>query len=337
MTDDKRENPTVAVVIPCYNEALTVAKVVQDFRRVLPDADIYVFDNASTDDTARCALAAGAMVIPVAAKGKGNVVRSMFRDVDADVVLMVDGDDTYPADAALLMLEDVIAGRADMVVGTRLESHDDASFRRFHGFGNKLVRWSIGWLIGSPIRDVLSGYRAFSRRFVESMPVLSRGFEIETEMTVFALTSGFLITERTVAYGVRPEGSHSKLNTFRDGARVMRTIFFLFKDMRPLLFFSCLAALSIIVGLLCGLVVLSEFTATGLVTRPSTAVLAVAFTLTGIISLATGLILDTVNRRSSEILRLITDQLVSTKHSDSRGSGGSAATRARQAAALEGQ
>lgn len=303
----------IAVLIPCHNEAQTVAKVVADFRDVLPQAEIWVFDNASSDGTGRLAGEAGAQVRRVAAKGKGNVVRAMFRDVEADIYLMVDGDDTYPAAAAPALVEDVAAGRADMVVGTRLESHGDGSFRRFHGIGNRLVRGCIGALFGHPVRDVLSGYRVFSRRFVKSMPVLSHGFEIETEMTVFALSNGFVLSERPIDYGMRPDGSVSKLNTYRDGVRVMKTILFLFKDMRPLVFFGSLAALAILAGLGFGAFVIHEFTRTGLVTHPSTAVLAVAFTLVGALSLATGLVLDTVNRRTSEIQRLITDQVVARR------------------------
>ena len=300
----------VAVLSPCFNEATTLAKVVGDFRAALPQAEVWVFDNASTDDTAQAARAAGAQVRRVPAKGKGNVVRAMFRDVEADAYLMVDGDDTYPAGAAAALLEEVRQGRADMVVGTRLEDFQHASFRRFHGIGNQLVRRCVAMLFGSPVRDVLSGYRAFSRRFVKSMPVLSHGFEIETEMTVFALSSGFVLAERPIAYGVRPDGSQSKLSTYRDGVRVLRTLLFLFKDMRPLLFFGGVAALMVLAGLGFGSVVIAEFSRTGLVTHPSTAVLAVALTLVGIVSLATGLILDTVNRRANEIQRLITDQLV---------------------------
>ncbi|RZZ89534.1 glycosyltransferase [Pseudoxanthomonas winnipegensis] len=300
----------VAILIPCFNEATTIAKVVGDFRAALPQAEVWVFDNASTDDTAQVARAAGAQVRRVPAKGKGNVVRAMFRDVEADAYLMVDGDDTYPAGAAAALLEEIRQGRADMVVGTRLEDFQHASFRRFHGIGNQLVRRCVAMLFGSPVRDVLSGYRAFSRRFVKSMPVLSHGFEIETEMTVFALSNGFVLAERPIAYGVRPDGSQSKLSTYRDGVRVLRTLLFLFKDMRPLLFFGGVAALMVLAGLGFGSVVIAEFSRTGLVTHPSTAVLAVALTLVGIVSLATGLILDTVNRRANEIQRLITDQLV---------------------------
>ena len=304
------ERPRIAVLIPCYNEALTVGKVVRDFRAALPEAAIHVFDNASSDDTAALARAAGATVIAVPAKGKGHVVRSMFRDVDADVFLMVDGDDTYPADRARAVLAPVLAGDADMVVATRLEAHHDSAFRRFHGFGNRLVRGVISRLFNTSLADVLSGYRAFSPRFVRSMPVLSHGFEIETEMTVFALSQGMQLREVPVPYGSRPEGSHSKLHTFRDGYRVLRTILFLYKDYRPLQFFGLIALACLFAGIGFGAIVVREFALSGLVTHPSTAVLAVALVLIGMLALATGLILDTVNRRSLELMRLLTDQVL---------------------------
>jgi len=304
------ESSRIAVLIPCHNEAMTVGKVVQDFRKALPEAVVYVFDNASDDNTAELARAAGANVIRVPAKGKGHVVRSMFRDVDADVFLMVDGDDTYPADRARAMVDPIVAGEADMVVGTRLEAHHDASFRRFHGFGNRLVRGVISRLFNTSLADVLSGYRAFSARFVHSMPVLSKGFEIETELTVFALSQGMQLCEMPVPYGSRPEGSHSKLHTFRDGYRVLRTILFLYKDFRPLQFFGLIALACLLAGIGFGAIVVREFALTGLVTHPSTAVLAVALVLIGMLSLATGLVLDTVNRRSQELMRLLTDQVL---------------------------
>lgn len=300
----------VAVVVPCYNEATTIAKVVTDFRAALPDATVHVFDNASTDSTASTAEAAGARVTRVPMKGKGNVVRAMFREVDADILLMVDGDDTYPAAHARELLAPVIAGSADMVVGTRLEQHHDGAFRRFHGFGNRLVRGVITRLFGYGISDALSGYRAFNRRFVRSMPVLSQGFEIETEMTVFALANGMTVREIPVPYGMRPVGSHSKLHTFRDGYRVLRTIAFLYKDYRPLRFFGWLALLCLLGGMAAGSIVIGEFATTGKVTHPSTAVLAAALVLSALLSVATGLILDTVNRRSQELMRLLADQVV---------------------------
>jgi glycosyltransferase involved in cell wall biosynthesis len=305
-------NPPVriAVLVPCHNEALTVAKVVADFRAALPEATVHVFDNASTDDTAAIARAAGAVVHSVPAKGKGHVVRSMFRDVQADAYLMVDGDDTYPAAHARNVLAPVLAGEADMVVGTRLQQHDTGAFRRFHGFGNNLVRGVLSRLFGARIGDALSGYRAFSPRYVRSMPVLSHGFEIETEMTVFALAHGLPLREVPVPYGTRPEGSHSKLHTFRDGYRVLRTIAFLYKDYRPLQVFATFALASGLAGLGFGAFVLREFALTGKVLHPSTAVLAAALVGVALLSLATGLILDTVNRRSHELLRLVTDQVL---------------------------
>jgi glycosyltransferase involved in cell wall biosynthesis len=300
----------IAVVIPCYNEGLTVAKVVADFQAALPEAAVHVFDNASSDQTGAIALAAGARVTYVPGKGKGNVVRAMFREIDADVLLMVDGDDTYPAAHARELLAPVLAGSADMVVGTRLDTHHAGAFRRFHGFGNRLVRTVISRLFGIAITDALSGYRAFNRRFVRSMPVLSQGFEIETEMTVFALANGMSLQEVPVPYGSRPQGSHSKLHTFRDGYRVLRTIAFLYKDFRPLRFFGTLAVACLLAGLGFGSIVIGEFATSGVVTHPSTAVLAVALVLSGMLSLATGLILDTVNRRTQELMRLLADQVV---------------------------
>jgi glycosyltransferase involved in cell wall biosynthesis len=300
----------LAVLVPCHNEAATVAKVVADFRAALPEATVYVFDNASTDDTAGIARAAGAEVRAVPAKGKGHVVRAMFRDVRADAYLMVDGDDTYPAANARDVLAPVLAGEADMVVGTRLQDHDAGAFRRFHGFGNRLVVGVISRLFGAPLTDALSGYRAFSPRYVRSLPVLSHGFEIETEMTVFALAHGLPLREVPVPYGSRPEGSVSKLHTFRDGYRVLRTIAFLYKDFRPLQCFGLFALLAGGAGLGFGAFVINEFARTGLVLHPSTAVLAAALVGVALLSLATGLVLDTVNRRSYELLRLVTDQVL---------------------------
>jgi glycosyltransferase involved in cell wall biosynthesis len=300
----------VAVVVPCHNEASTIAKVVADFRAALPDATVHVFDNASTDGTGALALAAGARVTYVPAKGKGNVVRAMFREVDADALLMVDGDDTYPAGLARELLAPVLEGSADMVVGTRLQRPQSGAFRRFHGLGNRLVRGVISRLFGHGVSDALSGYRAFNRRFVRSMPVLSQGFEIETEMTVFALANGMTLREVPVPYAARPQGSHSKLHTFRDGYRVLRTIAFLYKDHRPLRCFGALALACLLAGVGFGSIVIGEFASSGKVTHPSTAVLAAALVLCALLSLATGLILDTLNRRSQELIRLLADQVV---------------------------
>jgi glycosyltransferase involved in cell wall biosynthesis len=300
----------VAVLIPCYNEELTVAKVVRDFRAALPDADIHVFDNASADATSARAREAGAHVHFVGARGKGNVVRAMFRDIDADAFLLVDGDDTYPAAKASEVIAPVLARSADMVVATRLERHEEDSFRRFHVFGNNVVRTCINRLFDASLQDVLSGYRAFSRRFVKSMPVLSRGFEIETEITLHALEHRYPVVEIAVPYGERPEGSHSKLNTFSDGFRVLSTIFRIFKDYRPLPFFGLIGAAIFGLGIVAGTAVVEEFAKQGQVLGLARAALAVGLCLTGLLSVTTGLILDTVNRRTRELYVLLADQVV---------------------------
>ena len=226
----------VAVLIPCYNEAVTIGKVVDDFKRVLPDADIYVYDNNSKDGTADIAREHGAIVKFEGRQGKGNVVRSMFRDIDADYYLMVDGDDTYPAEAAPALLEPLRADRADMTVGDRLSngSYGEENDRAFHGFGNDLVRWLIKKIYGFAFDDVMTGYRAFNRVFVKTMPVLSEGFQIETEISIHAVDKRWRIEDVPIDYRDRPEGSYSKLSTFGDGAKVLRAITSLFKDYRPL-------------------------------------------------------------------------------------------------------
>ena len=237
MQTEKKGN-RIAVLIPCYNEALTIGNVVRDYRQALPDADIYVYDNNSTDETARLAREAGAIVRPEPRQGKGNVVRSMFRDIEADCYLMVDGDDTYPASQAAALCAPVLEGRADMVIGDRLSStYFTENKRPFHNSGNMLVRRCINmfWKRGQQIEDVMTGMRAMSPLFVKSFPILSQGFEIETEMTIFSLANNFRIASMPIQYRDRPEGSFSKLNTFRDGFRVLKTIAVLFKDYRPLL------------------------------------------------------------------------------------------------------
>lgn len=302
--------PRVALLIPCYNEAQTIGKVVRDFRRALPETPIHVFDNASSDGTAELAIQAGAHVHFVAMRGKGSVVRAMFREVDADVLVMVDGDDTYLADRVQELVAPVAAGQADMVVATRLHDHTDQSFRRYHVFGNNLVRGCINWLFDARLQDVLSGYRAFSRRFVKCMPVLSRGFEIETEITLHALEHGLAVTEIPMPYGERPDGSHSKLNTFRDGFRVLSTIFRIFKDYRPLPFFGVIGAVIFGIGLFIGVVVVEEFATKGQVVGLARAALSVGLCLTGLLSITTGLVLDTVNRRARELYLIVADQLI---------------------------
>jgi glycosyltransferase involved in cell wall biosynthesis len=302
----------IAILVPCYNEAITIAKVVTDFKNAMPEAEVHVFDNLSKDGTGQVARDAGAIVHMVPVQGKGAVVRQMFREVDCDIGVMVDGDDTYPSDKIREVIQPVIDGRADMVVGTRLQQHADASFRPLHVFGNQLVLRSINLLFGARLSDVLSGYRAFSWRFMKTTPVLSKGFEIETEITLHALEHHMPVVEVPVPYGVRPEGSESKLHTFRDGYRVLKTILRLYKDYRPLLFFGVIGALLSVCSVALGALIIEEFVAKG-VAGPARAVLAVALGLVGMLSFATGLVLDTVNRRSRELMVLLADQIVPKK------------------------
>lgn len=286
----------VAVIIPCYNEAVTIAKVVADFRSALPGAPIYVYDNNSSDETARLAKESGAIVRHEPRQGKGNVVRQMFRDIDADCYLMVDGDDTYPAEAAAALAAPILSGEADMTVGDRLSNgtYAEQNKRAFHGFGNDLVRTMIRWIYGYSFDDVMTGYRAMSRPFVKTFPVLSEGFQIETELSIHAVDRRWRIADVPIDYRDRPEGSESKLDTVGDGVKVVCAIASLFKNYRPLKFFSLIALVLALVGLILGLPVVGEFLATGLVPRLPTAVLAVAFMFLCGLSLATGLILDNV-------------------------------------------
>lgn len=286
----------IAVIIPCYNEALTIGKVIDDFRSELPEATVYVYDNNSTDGTAEIARTRGAIVKYEPRQGKGNVCRQMFRDIDADCYLMVDGDDTYPAEPARSLCAPILAGEADMVVGDRLSNgtYAQQNARAFHGFGNDLVRAMIRWIYGYGFEDVMTGYRAMSRPFVKTFPVLSEGFQIETELSIHAVDRRWRIADVPVEYRNRPEGSVSKLNTVRDGLKVIAMIGTLFKDYRPLKFFSLVALLFCIGGLCVGIPVVTEYLATGLVPRFPTAILAVALMFMAALSLATGFILDAV-------------------------------------------
>lgn len=286
----------IAVIIPCYNEAPTIGKVVDDFHRELPEATVYVYDNASTDATAAIAMGHGATVRFEPRQGKGNVCRQMFRDIDADCYLMVDGDDTYPAESALSLCAPILAGEADMVVGDRLSNgtYAQQNTRAFHGFGNDLVRAMIKWIYGYGFEDVMTGYRAMSRPFVKTIPVLSEGFQIETELSIHAVDRRWRIADVPVEYRDRPEGSVSKLNTVRDGLRVIAMIGTLFKDYHPLKFFSLVALLFCISGLCAGIPVVTEYFTTGLVPRFPTAILAAALMFMAALSLATGFILDAV-------------------------------------------
>ena len=258
----------IAVLIPCYNEARTVAKVVQDYRTVLPEATIYVYDNNSTDETAALAAAAGAVVRHEYQQGKGNVMRRMFREIDAECYLLVDGDDTYPAEAAPAMVRAVRERGADMVVGDRLSStYFTENKRPFHNFGNSLVRASINRLFGARIQDIMTGYRAFSFEFVKTFPVLSRGFEIETEMSIHAVQRNMQVENVVIDYRDRPAGSVSKLNTYSDGLKVLGTIARLYKNYRPFGFFTSIAAILALISVLFMVPVFAEYLRTGLVPR----------------------------------------------------------------------
>lgn len=294
--------------MPCYNEEKTVAKVVSDFREVLPEADIYVYDNNSTDRTAELAAAAGAIVRHERVQGKGNVIRRMFREVEADCYLMADGDDTYPAHHAPAMVAAVLEEQVDMVIGDRLSStYFTENKRPFHNMGNKLVRGLICRLWHTEVKDIMTGYRAFSRRFVKLFPVMSGQFEIETEMTIHALDKRFRLVEIPIDYRDRPEGSESKLNTFSDGLKVLRTIVTLFKEYRPLRFFGWMAVLLAVVGIVMVIPVLVDYFQTGLVMRFPTLFVSLFLLLAALQSLFTGLCLDVMvekDRKQNE-LRLI--------------------------------
>ena len=296
MSKTKKEpNKKIAVLIPCYNEELTVEKTVTDFKKALPDADIYVYNNNSKDRTKELAIKAGAIVKDEYKQGKGAVVRSMFRDIDADVYIMVDGDDTYPAEEVEELIKPVLEGRADMVIGDRLSStYYTENKRPFHNFGNSLVKGLINFLFKSNLNDIMTGYRAFSKKFVKCMPVLSDGFQIETEMTIFALTSNMLVVNVPITYRDRPEGSESKLNTFSDGFKVLLTLFNLFKDNRPFLFFGSISIIIFIIGLLVGVPVINEFIKTAYITKVPSAVLAAALMINAFLLFSVGIILDSI-------------------------------------------
>ncbi len=288
----------IAVLVPCYNEAQTIRKVVTDWKTVLPDAVVYVYDNNSTDDTAAIARAAGAVVRSEPQQGKGNVVRSMFQDIDAECYIMVDGDDTYPADAGPEMAREVLENGIDMVIGDRLSStYFTENKRPFHGFGNSLVRFSINRMFHSDVRDVMTGLRAMSYRFAKSFPVVSQGFEIETEMTIHAIDKNMALKNQIIDYRDRPEGSESKLNTVSDGLKVLRTILRLYVDYKPFQFFGIIALILILLAVGFFIPVFSDYLHTGLVERFPTLIVCGFSAISGIISLFTGLILSTLKNR----------------------------------------
>lgn len=295
----------VAVLLPCYNEANTIGEVVHAFQQSLPDADIYVYDNNSSDNTVETALLAGAIVRSERLQGKGNVVRRMFADIDADVYIMADGDDTYEAAAAPRLIEKLVSENLDLVNGKRVVDESvEAAYRPGHKFGNVLLTTMVSTFFGSGIEDMLSGYKVFSRRFVKSFPSLSSGFEIETELTVHALELRMPIAEVDTAYGERPEGSESKLSTFGDGFRILKKIAILIKDERPLQFFSTVFAVLLGAALILSVPLIQTYLDTGLVPRIPTAVLITGMTLLSFLSLACGLILETVTRGRQELKRL---------------------------------
>lgn len=295
----------VAVLIPCYNEGSTIGKVVRDFRRVLPEAIIYVYDNNSTDHTDRIARDAGAVVRYEFRRGKGNVVRRMFAEVDAKCYIMVDGDDTYPAEAARQMVEEVREKQADMVVGDRLSStYFEENKRPFHNLGNFVVRWSINALFRNDIKDIMTGYRAFSYRFVKTFPVLSHGFEIETEMSIHAIDKNMYIRNVVVNYRDRPGNSVSKLNTYSDGFKVLRTIARLFATYRPMAYFGALSAVMFLLALIFFIPVMATYIRTGLVPNFPTLIVCGFAALAGIQSFFSGLILNTISRKNRQDFEL---------------------------------
>ena len=310
---EANNDTSIAVLLPCYNEEVTIGKVVRDFKNSLPDATIYVYDNNSTDRTAEIAEAEGAIVRREPRQGKGNVIRAMFEDIDADVYVMADGDDTYPADAAPAMVAKVLEGY-DMVIGDRLSStYFQENKRPFHNFGNRLVRGSINGLFGAHVIDIMTGYRAFNFTFVKTYPVLSRGFEVETEMTIHSLNNNLRLYEMPIQYRDRPEGSVSKLDTVGDGIKVMSTIFRMIREYKPLPFFGGLGLIIGIVGIvLCGTVTF-EFAKTGVVTHFPTLIGAVMLVIAGLLLIIAGIILDVMAKNDRKTFVIDTNKIAYNK------------------------
>lgn len=292
----------IAVLIPCYNEELTIGKVIKDFKKELPNADIYVYNNNSKDKTAEIAKEAGAIVKNEYRQGKGNVVRSMFRDIEADIYVMVDGDDTYPAEFVHELIKPIENGEADMAIGDRLSNgtYQEENKRKFHEFGNNLVKKAINVLFDTGLKDIMTGYRVFNKTFVKNMPVMSPKFEIETEMTLYALDKKYIIKETPIIYRDRPEGSESKLNTVSDGIKVVKTIINMFKDYKPMHFFGIIALILFVLGLAVGIPVISEFVKTQYITKIPSAVLATGLIMVGVIVGQCGIILHTIVKQHKE-------------------------------------
>lgn len=309
----------IAVLIPCYNEELTIEKVVKDFKKELPTADIYVYDNNSKDNSAKLAKKAGAIVVSEIRQGKGNVVRSMFRDIEADCYLMVDADDTYPASDAKKMCELILESNYDMVVGDRLSStYFTENKRPFHNFGNKIVRFLINFLFKSKIEDIMSGYRAFSYEFVKSYPVLSKKFEIETEMTIHAIDKNFKVKTIPINYKDRPEGSVSKLNTYKDGIMVIKTIGELVKEYKPTLFFTVCSTIFIIISLILGIPVFIEYFETGLVPKFPSLIVSMISLVIALLLFITGMILEVIAKKHNQQYELYLNLLRSNKNEEVR-------------------
>jgi len=306
----------IAVILPCYNEEQAIVKVINEFQDALPEAVIYVFDNNSTDRTAEVARTAGANVAHVELKGKGNVVRRMFADVEADIYLMTDGDCTYDVSVVRSLVNKLLAENLDMVVGCRVDRGEAENYRRGHRFGNQLLTGSVRRIFGGQFTDMLSGYRVFSRRFVKSFPTMARGFEIETELTVHALELRMPCGEVETAYGSRPEESESKLSTYRDGFRILKTIGRLYMIERPLQFFSILSAILALVSVAIALPLLPEYLATGLVPRFPTAILATGLMISALLAFGCGLLLDNVTRGRQELKRLSYLSIPGVSHKD---------------------
>ena len=292
----------IAVLIPCYNEELTIKKVITDFKKELPDADIYVCDNNSKDKTAEIAKKAGAIVMKENRQGKGHAVRRLFKEVEADIYVMVDGDDTYPAEFIHELLKPIVNDEADMCIGDRLTqgNYKKEVKKHFHSFGNSLVKKTINLLFGTKLKDIMTGYRVFTREFVKNFPVMSPGFELETEMTLFALDKRFRIKEIPIVFRERPDGSESKINTVKDGFKVVRTIIRMFKNYRPLKFFGILATVFLLLGLIIGIPVIVEFAQTKYITKVPSAILATGLMIFALISYQSGIILQTIVRQNKE-------------------------------------
>ncbi len=294
-------HPKAAVLIPCLNEEITIRQVIEDFRSQLPGADIYVFDNASTDRTADIAREAGAIVFYEGRRGKGFVVQSMFEKVSADIYIMVDGDDTYPADKVHQLMAPVLSSQADMVIGSRIARDSQSDFRLLNLIGNKFYLGLINTIFHTRLTDILSGYRCMNRKFIQGIPLFVTGFEVETEITIKALERGFQIVEVPVDLRTRPEGSHSKIKIARDGFRILSTIFSLVRDYKPLTFFGTIGAILMLSGLIPGLAVLREFLQTGLILHLPSAVLTAGLMFSGMASIFMGIVLHTINRRFQEL------------------------------------